>query len=146
MQNGVRPREFVFHRNYLLSLVISGILTHSGEFLSVPMMESLYIQPSCNGNWHTYSHTPSHNFHVIILAYCSICWLITLLYWTDFSIHRQKINLFKNSYMFYKYVFYLNISVLSPISYSFCFLFVVTSWTTVGLFIAHGMVSPLLLN
>ena len=34
VQNVVHPREFVFHRNYSLSLVISGIQTESGELLS----------------------------------------------------------------------------------------------------------------
>ena len=31
MRNRFHPRELVFHRNYLLSLVISGIETHSDE-------------------------------------------------------------------------------------------------------------------
>ena len=34
MLNGVHPREFVFHRNHSLSLVISGIQTHSDELRS----------------------------------------------------------------------------------------------------------------
>ena len=43
--NRVHPSEFVFLRNHSLSLVISGIQTHSGELHSarVPMMDSLYV-------------------------------------------------------------------------------------------------------
>ena len=44
VQNGINPREFVFHRNHSLSLVISEIQTHEGELSSawMPMMDFIY--------------------------------------------------------------------------------------------------------
>ena len=45
MWNGVHPREFVFLRNHSLSLVISGIQTHSDASWA-PMMAFLFLSHS----------------------------------------------------------------------------------------------------
>ena len=65
-KNGVHPREFVFLRNHLLLLMISGIQTHEDELRSawVLMMDSLYhtLGEKYTCIFFILSHVPIYSF------------------------------------------------------------------------------------